>query len=183
MPSLGRAWAQALVLAVLLAAWLSGAASAQVELVTVTFLRVNDVDELTARGGTGGIAAELVTRRKSERAAAQHAVTTSGGALSSPSLVSALVEGEQMTELARAIGIELAVSGNHESESGPEVVPDRTQVGLATRRGRLRIGERSFGNLLAHAMRLATLAPVAIPNRGGIRSDRTQVPPAEAAQT
>jgi len=90
----------------------------------VTFLHTNDVYELQPIKGRGGFA-ELMTALKKERAAAEHSLTTLGGDLISPSLMSGLTKGAQMIELQNAVGLDLAVFGNHEFDFGPEITKAR----------------------------------------------------------
>jgi 2',3'-cyclic-nucleotide 2'-phosphodiesterase (5'-nucleotidase family) len=90
----------------------------------ITFLHVNDVYEISPKGGKGGFA-ELMTLLRQERAAAEHSVTTFGGDLISPSVMSGLTKGSQMIELMNAIGNEVAVPGNHEFDFGPEIAAQR----------------------------------------------------------
>jgi len=99
-------------------------ATSQAEPVKITFLHVNDVYEISPKGGKGGFA-ELMTLLKKERAAAAHSITTFGGDLISPSVMSGLTKGTQMVELMNAIGADVAVPGNHEYDFGPEVAAKR----------------------------------------------------------
>ena len=87
---------------------------------TITFLHVNDVYEIAPKRGKGGFA-PLMTLLERERAASPHTVTTFGGDLFSPSVLSGLTQGAQMVEMMNAIGTDLAVVGNHEYDFGPEV--------------------------------------------------------------
>ena len=87
---------------------------------TITFLHVNDVYEIAPKRGKGGFA-PLMTLLERERAASPHTVTTFGGDLFSPSVMSGLTQGAQMVELMNAIGTDVAVVGNHEYDFGPEV--------------------------------------------------------------
>lgn len=114
------------VLALALAgAWLpAGGRSAAAEPVTVTFLHVNDVYEIAPVRGRGGFA-PLMTLLEEERRRAAYSITTFGGDLLSPSVLSGLVQGEQMIELTNAVGIDFAVPGNHEFDFGPEVATAR----------------------------------------------------------
>ena len=86
---------------------------------TITFLHVNDVSEYESKRGIGGVA-PLMTLLERERAASPHTITTFGGDLFSPSLMSALTEGAHMVEMMNAIGVDIAVAGNHEYDFGPE---------------------------------------------------------------
>ncbi len=90
----------------------------------ITFLHTNDVYEISAKRGQGGFA-ELMTLLRAERAAAQHSITTFGGDLISPSVMSGLTKGTQMIELMNAIGVDVAVPGNHEFDFGPEIAAQR----------------------------------------------------------
>ena len=94
------------------------------EATRVTFLHTNDVYEISPKRGQGGLP-QLMTLIKAERAAAQHAITTFGGDLISPSVMSGLTEGAQMIELMNAIGVDVAVPGNHEFDFGPEIAARR----------------------------------------------------------
>jgi 2',3'-cyclic-nucleotide 2'-phosphodiesterase (5'-nucleotidase family) len=90
----------------------------------ITFLHTNDVYEIAPIKGWGGFA-ELMTALKKERAAAQASVTTFGGDLISPSLMSGLTKGTQMVEMMNAVGVDVAVLGNHEFDFGPDVLKAR----------------------------------------------------------
>ncbi len=109
------------VVAVLLLALPLAAAA---EPTKITFLHVNDVYEISPKRGQGGFA-ELMTLLKAERAAAEHSVTTFGGDLISPSVMSGLTKGTQMIELMNAIGMDVAAPGNHEFDFGPDVARQR----------------------------------------------------------
>lgn len=112
--------------------------AASAEPTKITFLHTNDLYEISAKRGQGGFA-ELMTLLKAERAAAQHSITTFGGDLISPSVMSGLTKGTQMIELMNAIGADVAVPGNHEFDFGP---------GIAARR----IGESKFPWLGANVL-------------------------------
>jgi 2',3'-cyclic-nucleotide 2'-phosphodiesterase (5'-nucleotidase family) len=98
--------------------------AAVAESTKITFLHVNDVYEISPKRGQGGIA-ELMTLLRQERAAADHSFTTLGGDLISPSVMSGLTKGTQMVELMNAIGLDVAVPGNHEFDFGPEIAAKR----------------------------------------------------------
>jgi 2',3'-cyclic-nucleotide 2'-phosphodiesterase (5'-nucleotidase family) len=98
--------------------------AASAEPTKITFLHTNDVYEISAKRGQGGFA-ELMTLLKAERAAAQFSITTFGGDLISPSVMSGLTKGTQMIELMNAIGLDVAVPGNHEFDFGPAVAKQR----------------------------------------------------------
>ena len=105
-----------------LALLLAGGAFA--EPVTITLLHTNDVYEIAPKNGRGGLA-ELMTLLGRERAAAAHSITTFGGDLISPSVLSGLTKGTQMIDLYNRLGTDVAVLGNHEFDYGPEVVAER----------------------------------------------------------
>lgn len=85
----------------------------------LSFLHVNDVYELQPRNGLGGVA-YLSTILKEYREKDPEAMFTFGGDLLSPSLLSALVQGQQMIEAMNGLGLDLAVPGNHEFDFGPD---------------------------------------------------------------
>jgi len=100
------------------------AAGAQAAPTKITFLHTNDVYEISPKRGKGGLA-ELMTLLQAERAAAEHSITTFGGDLLSPSILSRKFEGAQMIELLNKLGTDVAVPGNHEFDFGPEVAEQR----------------------------------------------------------
>ena len=110
---------RALVAGVFVALLLLIPAAARSEATTITFLHVNDVNEIEPRRGAGGIA-PLMTLLERERAASPHTVTTFGGDLFSPSILSGFTKGAHMVEMMNAIGTDIAVAGNHEYDFGPE---------------------------------------------------------------
>jgi len=91
---------------------------------TVTFLHLNDVYEISPKQGRGGFA-PLMTLLRQERVAAPDAITTLGGDLIASSMMSGITKGTQMIELMNAIGLDLAVVGNHEFDFGTEVLKQR----------------------------------------------------------
>ncbi len=95
-------------------------AAVQAEPTTITFLHFNDVYEIAPKRGKGGFA-PLMTLLERERAASAHTITTFGGDLFSPSVMSGLTRGAHMVEMMNAIGADIAVVGNHEYDFGPEV--------------------------------------------------------------
>ena len=121
MARLGR-WLGAPLLGGALAVLLAAAAIA--EPATITFLHTNDVYELAPVEGQGGLA-ELATLLKQERARSAHSVTTFGGDLISPSVLSGLTKGAQMIDLYDRLGVEVAVPGNHEFDYGPGLLAER----------------------------------------------------------
>ncbi len=125
MMTVRRIGAMALVIGAALLLLFAGAASA--EPLTITFLHTNDVYEIAPEGGEGGLA-ELETLLKRERARSEHNVTTFGGDLISPSVLSGLTKGTQMIDLMDRLGVDIAVLGNHEFDYGPEVLAERIKA-------------------------------------------------------
>ncbi len=99
-------------------------ATAFAQSVKLTLLHVNDVYEISAKRGKGGIA-ELMTLLRQERARADNHLTTLGGDLISPSVMSGLTKGKQMIELMNAIRLDVAGLGNHEFDFGSAVLKER----------------------------------------------------------
>jgi 2',3'-cyclic-nucleotide 2'-phosphodiesterase (5'-nucleotidase family) len=97
---------------------------ARAEPVTVTLLHTNDVYEIAPREGRGGLA-ELATLLQQERAQAEHSITTFGGDLISPSVLSGMTKGAHMIDLYNRLDTDVAVLGNHEFDFGPEVAAQR----------------------------------------------------------
>ena len=95
------------------------------DVATITFLHTNDVYEIDAEEGSGGGMAELMTVLKAARAGSPNSVTTFGGDLFSPSVMSGLTEGAQMVDFYNRLGTDVAVLGNHEFDFGPEVAAER----------------------------------------------------------
>lgn len=85
----------------------------------VTFVHINDVYELQPRNGLGGFA-YLATLLDEYRKNDPHLIFTFGGDLLSPSLLSGMTQGAQLIEATNAVGMDVAVPGNHEFDFGPE---------------------------------------------------------------
>jgi 2',3'-cyclic-nucleotide 2'-phosphodiesterase (5'-nucleotidase family) len=98
--------------------------SATAEPTHVTLLHINDVYNIAPSAGHGGLA-ELMTLLEKERAQAHHSITTFGGDLLSPSIMSALTKGKQMVELFNAMRVDVAVFGNHEFDFGADILTQR----------------------------------------------------------
>jgi 5'-nucleotidase / UDP-sugar diphosphatase len=117
--------AAGVALALLLALAWAGAALA--EAARITLLHTNDVYEIMPVGGQGGLA-ELGTLLKQERARNADSITTFGGDLISPSVLSGLTKGTQMIDLCNRLGIDVAVLGNHEFDFGPGLLAERIKA-------------------------------------------------------
>ncbi len=89
----------------------------------ITFLHINDIYEIEPRGGKGGFA-PLMTLLEQERSNSSYTITTFGGDLFSPSILSGTTKGAHMVEMMNAIGTDIAVVGNHEYDFGPEVASE-----------------------------------------------------------
>jgi 2',3'-cyclic-nucleotide 2'-phosphodiesterase (5'-nucleotidase family) len=100
------------------------AGSALAQTATVTFLHLNDIYEISPLQGRGGFA-PLITLLRQERAKAADSMTTLGGDLIASSMMSGIPKGTQMIELMNAIGLDLAVVGNHEFDFGTEILKQR----------------------------------------------------------
>lgn len=98
--------------------------------VTVTFLHTNDIYLIDQQDGHGGFP-KLMTLLKQERVANPNAITTFGGDLFSPSVMSGFTKGSQMVELMDAIGLDYAVPGNHEFDFGPETFEQNIKASQA----------------------------------------------------
>jgi len=145
------------LVAVALAIALPLAAGAKAETVRLTFLHVNDIYQHAPRDGRGGLA-ELGTLVERARAAAQGPVFfTLGGDLISPSLASSVTRGQHMIELFNALGLDVAVLGNHEFDFGPEVTAERIAESRFPWLGTNVLGAegRPFGGAVASVIREA----------------------------
>ena len=100
------------------------AATASAQSAKLTLLHVNDVYEVSAKDGKGGLA-ELMTLLRQEHARTQNHLVTLGGDLISPSVMSGLTKGKQMIELMNALGLDVAGFGNHEFDFGSDVLKER----------------------------------------------------------
>jgi 2',3'-cyclic-nucleotide 2'-phosphodiesterase (5'-nucleotidase family) len=136
----------ALVTVAVVLAW---GTSAFAQTATVTFLHLNDVYEISPKQGRGGFA-PLMTLLKQERATAPDAITTLGGDLIGSSMMSGITKGTQMIELMNAIGLDVAVPGNHEFDFGSEVLKQRLAESKFAWLGTNVLGEdgKIFGGLV-----------------------------------
>lgn len=99
---------------------------AQQQTRTITFLHINDVYEVWPKRGVGGLA-NLMTLLKAERKRAPSAITTLGGDLISPSLMSSVTRGAHMIRFMNRMGLTVAVLGNHEFDFGYGVLSKRVK--------------------------------------------------------
>ena len=130
------------------------AATAFAQSAKLTLLHVNDVYEISPKGGKGGLA-ELMTLLRQERARADNHITTLGGDLISPSVMSGLTKGKQMINLMNALRLDVAGFGNHEFDFGSNVLKERIAASeftwLAT--NTLGFDGRPFGGAQATMLR------------------------------
>jgi 5'-nucleotidase / UDP-sugar diphosphatase len=101
---------------------LAAAAPAAAE--RVILAHVNDLDRFETKDGKGGygrLAAVLAELRAGE----VPVIATNGGDMISPSLLSGLDQGAHIVALNNAVGLDIAVLGNHEFDFGPEVLLER----------------------------------------------------------
>jgi 5'-nucleotidase / UDP-sugar diphosphatase len=104
------------------------ARSAVAEPLELVILHVNDWDRLEPVDGAGG-AAKIVSAIRRERADAiadgAETLTTFGGDMISPSLLSSFDKGAHIITLANRMGFDAAVLGNHEFDFGPRPLAAR----------------------------------------------------------
>ncbi len=100
------------------------ALTANAEPAKLRLLHLNDVYQISPAGGHGGLA-EVTTLIKAEEAGADAVLLTFGGDLLSPSVMSGLTKGEQMVSLFNAMGVDVAVYGNHEFDFGDDTLATR----------------------------------------------------------
>jgi 5'-nucleotidase len=92
--------------------------------VSLRILHFNDVYQYTLPGQRGGLA-RLATRVAAERASHDDTLVTFGGDQRSPSVASSLTHGPPKIEMMNALGVDVAVLGNHEFDYGPAVLKER----------------------------------------------------------
>ncbi len=144
-----------LLLGLLAALALAGLpAAGHAQKVEVTFLHVNDVYEISPKQGIGGMA-PLMTLLRQERARTPHTLTTLGGDTLGSSMMSGITKGAQMIELWNAIGLDIAVVGNHEFDFGPDVFRSRLGESRFPWLGTNALGQdgKPFGGMQAAALR------------------------------
>lgn len=115
----GRAFGILLIL--LVHAWCS---TSHAQTVDLTLLHFNDAYEISAKNGVGGLS-PFMTLLERERAKAKHHLTTFGGDLISPSVISGITKGKHMIALMNALGVDIAGLGNHEFDFGKAILRQR----------------------------------------------------------
>jgi 5'-nucleotidase len=116
----------ALALAAVLLAACAGAGLRDGSLVHVTLLQINDIYTLEPvdEGRRGGMA-RLATLAREARRENPNTVFVLAGDTLSPSVMSTFLKGEPMIAALNAIGLDVAVFGNHEFDFGPHVLAER----------------------------------------------------------
>lgn len=116
----------ALLLATALLAACATARGRDGDLVHVTFLQINDIYTLEpVDGGRRGGMARLATLVSEARRENPNTLFVLAGDALSPSVMSTFLKGEQMVAALNAIGLDLAVFGNHEFDFGSRVLAER----------------------------------------------------------
>jgi 5'-nucleotidase len=110
----------------LLSAVATIAQNAEKRIVHVTLLQVNDVYQFVPvdNGARGGLA-RILTLRKRIAAESPNTLLLLSGDTISPSVESNTYKGQQMIDAWNAIGLNIAVFGNHEFDFGPDVLRER----------------------------------------------------------
>lgn len=99
-------------------------AAAAAETVDVTFLLVNDVEQMAAIDGRGGYA-RIAAVVEAEREARRNVVFVHAGDAISPSLLSGFDQGAHIITLINMLRPDVFVPGNHEYDFGPDVFRKR----------------------------------------------------------
>ncbi len=143
---------------------LSSALAGETDGVRIGIIHVNDVyqvgpiDPREPRGGLARLAAFHAASKREH----PDTVFTFGGDTLSPSVESSLFRGRQMIEAWNAVGVDMAVPGNHEFDYGPEAALER-------------VSESRFPWLAANLRRLGdgkplpNMPPAIVRELGGIR--------------
>lgn len=98
--------------------------AANAQTTKLTLMHLNDVYEISAKRGKGGLA-QAMTLIERERAAAKNNLLTLGGDLLSPSVMSSLTKGAQMIDVMNALRVDASVPGNHEFDFGADIYKQR----------------------------------------------------------
>ncbi len=101
-------------------------APAFAEPVKITFLHTNDIYLIDQQNGKGGFP-KLMTLLTQERAANPHTLTTFGGDLLSPSIMSAITQGSQMIELRMRSGCNTPCRAIMNSTLAPRCLPSASK--------------------------------------------------------
>jgi 5'-nucleotidase len=121
-----RAFALALIVALLATPYAANAQGPRVCTVRVTLLQVNDVYRFTPadRGAAGGLA-RVSTLRKQIIKESPNALFLLAGDTISPSVESITFKGRQMIDAWNQLGLDYSVFGNHEFDYGDAVLLER----------------------------------------------------------
>lgn len=92
----------------------------------LTLLQINDVyTTLPLDGGKAGGLARVATLKRQIAAEARNVELILCGDFLSPSIASSVFKGRQMIDAFSAVGVDLAILGNHEFDFGPDVMRQR----------------------------------------------------------
>lgn len=94
--------------------------AAAAERAEVTFLLINDVDQMTEDDGRGGYP-RIVAAIEAERAARDNVIFVQAGDAISPSLLSGFDQGAHIISLLNMARPDIFVPGNHEYDFGPDI--------------------------------------------------------------
>ena len=134
-------------------------AQAQTAPARITIVHFNDTDQMGPRDGSGGVA-EAMTLIRRLRADNPNTILTFGGDMFSPSLMSSFDKGAHMVALTSAMGVEVAVPGNHEFDFGPD-------------EAKARIAEATYpwlgANIIENGQTMAGLKPSFMREMAGYR--------------
>jgi 5'-nucleotidase len=126
--------------------------------VRITLMLLNDVYQISPvdKGRNGGLA-RVATLRQKIAQESPNSLLILGGDTISPSVASSTFKGEQMIAAWNAVGLDLAVLGNHEFDFGPEILKSRLGESRFTWLGANvidRVSGRPFGGIKASEMRV-----------------------------
>ncbi|MEQ1922730.1 MAG: bifunctional UDP-sugar hydrolase/5'-nucleotidase, partial [Pyrinomonadaceae bacterium] len=131
--------------------------------IRVTILHVNDVYQFApVDGGTRGGLARLLTLKKAELAKNPNIIFTLGGDTLSPSVETRTYKGAQMIDAWNALGIDLAVFGNHEFDIKTQELLDRMKESKFTWLG-ANVVEVKTGKIFANT------PPYVVKEFGGVK--------------
>ncbi len=128
------------------------------EPVHITLLQLNDVYQISPvdKGKAGGLA-RVASLKKKIVQESPHSLLILGGDTLSPSVASNTFKGEQIIAAWNAVGLDIAVLGNHEFDFGPEILKARIKESQFLWLGANvidRVTSHPFGGVKATEMRV-----------------------------
>ena len=151
------------------------------ETTSLRLMHINDVYKMHSQDPRGGLA-PLMTLLREERHTADYHLTTFGGDLISPSVLSSITKGQHMIQLMNALDITIATFGNHEFDYGDQVLHKRMEESEFTWLSSNVVEDRGkpFGNAKQHIIHQAGpitigLFAVLTPDTAFLSSPSTQV--------